>query len=324
VAVTSRGVRVPVAGPTDRPVPVRRRRPRDRSAILAFAVLVAPTVLGLGLFKYVAIGWSFLISLNDARGTLSLGHWVGLANYTFLVRDKDFRDSLVTILVFSAVIVPVTFAASLWLAVLLNTVRRGRAFFRTTFLIPAAVSYVTAALLWKMSLFNGLPSGIANSVLELFGGHAVPWVATQHPPLYWVVLVTLRLWLQVGLYMILFLAGLQSIPQHLYEAAALDGASGWQRFRYVTLPLLRNTSVAILLLMLIAAMQAFDEFYNVFSSGLGGSTTAPVRPPLMYLYGVALGNENYGLGSAGAFLLTLLIVTVTLVQGRLIGFGRKE
>jgi len=303
----------------------RRPRPRtDRSALAAFAVLTAPMVLGLGLFKYVAIGWSLLLSLGDARGTLNPTRWVGLDNYRFLLADPGFRGSLLTVVLFTAFIVPVTFATSLALAVLVNRVRRGRAFFRTAFLVPAAVSYVAAALVWRMALFNGLPSGIANTLGGLLGLDPVPWIATQHPPLYWIVLITLRLWLQVGLYMVLFLAGLQAIPPQLYEAAAIDGASGWRMFRHITLPMLRNTSVAVLLLMTIAGFQAFDEFYNVFSGGLGGSHTAPVHPPLVYLYNIALGDQNYGLGSAGAFLLTLLIIAVTLLQGRITGLGRKD
>jgi multiple sugar transport system permease protein len=310
--------------PAARKVPPRRRR-ADRRAIGAFVVLTAPMVLGLGLFKYVAIGWSLLISFNDARGTLSLGHWVGLANYAFLLKDEAFRSSLWMIVVFTAFIVPVTFAASLALAVGVNSVRRGRAFFRTTFLLPAAVSYVAASLMWKMALFNGLPSGTANTLGALFGMQPHAWLSSGPPPLYWIVIVTLRLWLQVGLYMILFLAGLQAIPAHLYEAAALDGAGRWRSFRHITLPMLRNTSVAILLLILIAAFQAFDEFFNLFSTGLaGGTASAPVRPPLVYLYDSALGDQNYGVGSAGAFILTLIIVTVTLLQGRLVGFGRKD
>lgn len=304
--------------------PARRRRRTDRRAIGAFVVLTAPMVLGLGLFKYVAVGWSFLISFNDARGTLSIGHWVGLDNYVFLLKDEAFRSSLWMIVLFTAFIVPVTFAASLALAVGVNSVRRGRAFFRTTFLLPAAVSYVAASLMWKMALFNGLPSGIANSLGGLFGMQPQAWLTGTTPPLYWIVIVTLRLWLQVGLYMILFLAGLQSIPVHLYEAAALDGAGRRRSFRHITLPMLRNTSVAVLLLILIAAFQAFDEFFNLFNTGQAGNASAPVRPPLVYLYDSALGDQNYGVGSAGAFILTLLIVAVTLLQGRVVGFGRKD
>ncbi|GAA1938962.1 carbohydrate ABC transporter permease [Kitasatospora viridis] len=301
------------------------RRPRtDRRAWAAFALLTGPMLLGLGVFKYLAIGWSFLLSLSQARGTITLGHWVGLDNYRTLLADPAFRGSLVQILLFTAFIVPVTFAASLGLALLVHRIRRGRAVLRTAFLIPTAVSYVAASLLWKMCLFNGLPSGIANMIGSWFGSSAVPWIQSTHPPLYWVVLVTLRLWLQVGFYMVLFLAGLQGIPRDVYEAAALDGATGLRLLRRITLPLLRNTSVAVLMLQFIAAFQAFDEFYNLFSSGLSGTGTAPVQTPLVYLYNTAMGDQDYGIGSAGAFLLTALIVCVTLLQGRITGFGKKE
>jgi multiple sugar transport system permease protein len=124
--------------------------------------------------------------------------------------------------------------------------------------------------------------------------------------------------------MILFLAGLQAISPSLYEAGELDGTTKWQAFRYITLPQLRNTSVAVLLLILIAAFQAFDEFYNLFGTGLSGTATAPVKPPLVYLYDSALGDQNYGVGSAGAFLLTVIIIVITLLQGRLVGFGKKD
>ncbi|MGV9773426.1 carbohydrate ABC transporter permease [Streptosporangium sp. NPDC003464] len=301
----------------------RRGRRTDWKAVGAFTLLTAPMLLGLGLFKYVAIGWSFLLSFSEARGTVDLGSWIGFDNYVFLLEDEAFRSSMTGIILFTFFIVPVTFGMSLGLAVLLHGMRRGRAFFRTSFLIPAAVSYVVAALIWKMSLFNGLPSGVANTIGGLFGWDVQSWIASTDPPLYWIVIITVRLWLQVGLYMILFLAGLQAIPVHLYEAASLDGASRWAQFRHITLPMLRNTSVAILMLILIAAFQAFDEFYNVFITAAGNST-APVRPPLVFLYDTALKGQDYGVGSAGAFLLTLLIILVTLLQGRLVGFGRKD
>ncbi|MER5635509.1 sugar ABC transporter permease [Kitasatospora sp. NPDC002227] len=300
------------------------RRRTDPRAWAAFALLTAPMLIGLGVFKYVAILWSFLLSLSDAHGTIALGHWVGLDNYRRLLGDPAFRTSLGQILLFTAGIVPVTFAVSLGLALLVHRVRRGRAVVRTAFLVPTAVSYVAASLLWKMCLFNGLPAGVANLVGGWFGMSPVPWLQTTDPPLYWIVLVSLRLWLQVGFYLVLFLAGLQNIPRDVYEAAALDGATGLRLLRRITLPLLRGTSVAVLMLQFIAAFQAFDEFYNLFNSGLSGTATAPVQPPLVYLYTTAMGAQDYGLGSAGAFVLTALIVGVTLVQGRVTGFGRAD
>jgi multiple sugar transport system permease protein len=181
---------------------------------------------------------------------------------------------------------------------------------------------VVAATVWKMSIFPGVHFGLANTVLRWFGAQPVAWVATVDPPWYWLVLVTLRLWLQVGFYMILFLAALQRISPALYEAAYVDGAApGWQTFRHITFPQLRATSIAVMVLLLINAYQAFDEFYNVLSSSRGYPTYA--RPPLIDLYYKALGQgQDFGHGSAGAIILTLLIAVVTIAQGRLLGFGR--
>ncbi|MFB4268482.1 carbohydrate ABC transporter permease [Nonomuraea sp. GTA35] len=309
---------------TGRPRRAAGRRAARWPAWRAFLLLTLPMVAGLFLFKYVAIGWGFLLSFNDARGTIALGDWNGLENYRRLLGDPAFTRSLVTILLFTLFIVPVTFALSLGLAVLVNRLRGGRAFFRTTFFIPAAVSYVVGALVWKMSLFSGTPSGVANSLAYLLGYEdSIGWVATVDPPLYWIVLVTVRLWLQTGFYMILFLAGIQQIPAQLYEAARVDGAESEGRlFRHITWPMLRNTSVAVVLLLIINAFQAFDEFYNILASNLSGLGGADGRTPLIYLFQTALGEQNYGAGSAGAFVVTVLIVVFTLLQGRLAGFGR--
>jgi multiple sugar transport system permease protein len=188
------------------------------------------------------------------------------------------------------------------------------------YFLPTACSYVVASLVWKLSIFNGVRFGLANTVLGWFGVENVAWLATTDPPWYWLVIVTVRLWLQIGFYMILFLAGLQRISPELYEAAAVDGArNAWQTFRYITFPQLRATSVAVLLLLLINAYQAFDEFFNLLAKTTWG------RPPLVELYYTALGDsQDYGAGSAGAVILTLLICTVTLLQGKFMGFGRGD
>lgn len=308
-----------------KPAGARRRRV-DWPAWRAFILLTAPIVVGLVLFKYVAMAWGFLLSFSEARGTIALGNWVGLGNYQQLFQDPRFRDALAMIVVFTLVIVPLTFAMSLGLAVLVNRLRGGRAFFRTTFFIPAAVSYVVASLVWKMSLFSGVPASAANALAGFLGRQEpTAWIATVDPPLYWLVIITVRLWLQVGLYMILFLAAIQNIPGELYEAARVDGAaSEWRLFRHITFPLLRNTSIAVTLLLVIAAFQAFDEFYNLLSTGLAGTPGPDGRPPLVYLYDVAMGQQDYGLGSAGAFVITLLIVAFTLVQSRAVGFGKED
>ncbi|MEO6089783.1 MAG: sugar ABC transporter permease [Umezawaea sp.] len=285
----------------------------------AFWLFVGPFALGLLAFVYVPIGWSVVLSFFDARNTVTPTDFVGLSNYVDMLTDGPFLRSLGTFSLFALFIVPLTFVLSLGLALLVNGITFMQAFFRSVFFLPAACSYVVASLVWKLSIFNGVRYGLANTVLGWFGAEPVAWIGSTDPPWYWLVLVTLRLWLQLGFYLILFLAGLQRIPKHLYEAAWIDGAKpGWQTLRHITLPQLRTTSVAVLLLNLIAAYQAFDEFYNVLGSAQGYPPFA--RPPLVYLYYTSLGSggQDFGHGGAGAVLLALLIAAVTLVQGKVI------
>jgi multiple sugar transport system permease protein len=318
----------PTGAPSTTKVPFWKRH--DNEATIAFWVLISPMLIGLGIFTFLPIAWGFLISLSEARNSISVGNWVGLQNYQDMLADDQFIRSLRTILVFTAFIVPLTFAMSLGLAMLVNSVAGPiRPFFRTIFFIPTAVSYVVASLVWRTSIFNGTPYGVANLALfEIFGVEKVySWISPPAGdfPWYWMVLITVRLWLQVGFYMIIFIAGLQEIPKDLYEAAYVDGARpGWTTFRTITLPMLRNTTTAVLLLNFIAAFQAFDEFLNIFGgTGASAGNLSLARPPLVYLYQVGLSNQNYGLASAGAFILTAIIITVTIVQGRIFGFGRS-
>ncbi|WP_010147216.1 carbohydrate ABC transporter permease [Serinicoccus profundi] len=290
---------------------------------LWFWVFVGPFFAGLVLFIYVPIGWSIYLSFFEAYNTVTPTEFVGMANYRDMLTDRAFRDSLLTFVVFAAFIVPTTFALSLLTAVLVARTRVMQAFFRSVFFLPVACSYVVAALIWKMSIFSGMRSGVANALLGLVGASPIPWLSLTAPPWYWLVIVSARLWLQVGFYMILFLAALQRVPTNLYEAAAIDGAEGWQVFRHITWPQLVPASTAVLLLLLINAFQAFDEFYNILS-GFGGYPPY-ARPPLVYLYYTALGTgQNFGDGSAGAVILTVLIAALALAQTRLLRLGGRD
>ena len=302
----------------------RRRRllgTQDRN--LWFWVFVGPFFLGLLVFVYVPILWSIWLSFFTARNTVTPTEFVGLGNYADMLSDPAFRSSMLTFVVFAAFIVPTTFALSLGLALLVHRARWFQPFFRSVFFLPTACSYVVATLVWKMSIFSGVRFGLANTVLAWFGVAPTPWLSVTQPPWYWLVIVTVRLWLQVGFYMILFLAALQRISPTLYEAAAIDGAVGWKVLRYITVPQLAATSSAVLLLLLVNAFQAFDEFYNLLSST--GQYPPYARPPLVYLYYTALGSgQDFGHGSAGAVILTLVIAVVALGQGRLMRFGRED
>lgn len=310
-----------------RPSPGHPRRPSPgggpRGSARWFWVFVGPFFAGLLVFIYIPIAWSIYLSFFDARNTVSPSPdaFVGLRNYVDMLTDPDFVSSLRTFAVFAAFIVPVTFALSLLTAVMVARTRVAQSFFRSVFFLPTACSYVVASLIWKMSIFSGTPSGLANTVLYAAGRETIPWLSVTSPPWYWLVIVSARLWLQIGFYMILFIAGLQRINPTLYEAAAIDGAIGWTAFRTITLPLLRPTSVAVLLLLLINAFQAFDEFFNILSTFAGYPPYA--RPPLIYLYYVALGRgQDFGHGGAGAVILTLTIAIVALAFGRV--FRRED
>jgi multiple sugar transport system permease protein len=293
---------------------------QDRN--LWFWVFVGPFFLGLLAFVYVPILWSIWLSFFTARNTVTPTEFVGLGNYADMLSDPAFRSSMLTFVVFAAFIVPTTFALSLGLALLVHRARWFQPFFRSVFFLPTACSYVVASLVWKMSIFSGVRFGLANTVLAWFGVAPTPWLSVTQPPWYWLVIVTVRLWLQVGFYMILFLAGIQRISPTLYEAAAIDGAEGWKVFRHITLPQLRATSTAVLLLLLINAVQAFDEFYNILSTF--GTYPPYARPPLVYLYYTALGSgQDFGHGSAGAVILTLIIAIVAVVQGRILRLGDR-
>ncbi|QNE21110.1 sugar ABC transporter permease [Kribbella qitaiheensis] len=319
--MTAQGLQQPALA-TGRASLGRRLRGRyDRN--LWFGIFVGPFVLGLIVFVYVPIIWSVVLSFFDAHNTVTPTKFVGLGNYLDMIRDGAFRSSLLTFILFALFIVPTTFVVSLGLALLVNRARFARTFFRSVYFLPTACSYVVASLVWKLSIFSGVRFGLMNTVLSWFGVEPIAWLSVTQPPWYWLVIVTARMWLQAGFYMILFLAGLQRISPTLYEAAAIDGASGPRVLRFITLPQLRATSTAVLLLLLINAFQAFDEFYNLLSSS--GSYPPYARPPLVYLYYAALGQgQDFGHGSAGAVILTLLIAVIALSQNRILGLGRRE
>jgi len=306
-----------------RQIAARRRRLRTT---LEFWGMAGPLVLGLLIFTFVPLIWGFMISLHDSRGTINLAKFVGFENYQYLLANPEFLKSLGVVIQFAIFIVPTTFALSLFLAVLVDNAAFAKGFFRSVFFVPTAISYVIASMIWRMSIFNGLPYGLANAFLWIFEVAPISWIGTVKPPWYWLVLVTVRLWLQVGFYMILFIAGMQSIPAELYEAARVDGAaSKWTLFWRITFPLLRNTSVFVLLINIIHAFNAFAEFFNILGGTFAtGGLLSLARPPLVYLYQIALSSQEYGRGTAGAFILAALIILATLIQTRISGGLGKE
>lgn len=158
--------RAQTAPPPARPA---RRRRGLAGVTSSFWIFVGPFVIGLVIFVYAPIIWSIVLSFSRAQNTVTPGDWVGLQNYLDLLQPGPFLDSLVTFTIFAIFIVPLTFAMSIGLALLLNRITVARAFFRSAFFLPTACSYVVASLVWKLSIFNGVRFGLANQVIGWFG-----------------------------------------------------------------------------------------------------------------------------------------------------------
>lgn len=288
---------------------------------LVFWVMVGPLLVGTILFSFGPLLWGVLVSLFESRLRIDLDRFVGIDNYRYVLTNEAFLKALWTVVVFAAFIVPTTFCLAMLLAVLVQNAAFGKAFFRSVFFIPTAISYVIASLIWRMSIFSGLPYGVANQALWILKVQPIPWIGLAQPPVYWLVLVSVRLWLQLGFQMILLLAAMQDIPQELYEAARVDGAeSKWLLFRNITFPMIRNTSVFLIIMNIIHAFNAFAEFFNI----LGGTMSSAgmlrlARPPLVWLYQVAMNEQRYGVASAGGVIVGLMIILITVVQTKLSG-----
>ncbi len=274
---------------TGRWATLTKRRPSP------FWTFVGPFIIGLFLFTFVPIAWGFVLSFFRAYNTVHPTEFIGLENYRALLTSTAFQNSLITGVVYTFFIVPVSFVGALGLASLVNRLPVGHGHVAHR-VLPAGRVLVRGGRpdLAHEHLQRPAVRTWPTPVLHVFGIPPQAWIGTAQPPLYWIVLVTVRLWLQLGAFMIIFLAGIQEIPRPLYEAATVDGAKpGWQTFRHITFPLLRNTSVAVGLLLAITAIQAFDEFYNIFAGlsagagqGTGGQLSGPTADGLPVQRGV--------------------------------------
>lgn len=271
-------------------------------------VLLAPTLLGLALGVLGSVAATMGISLFD-WDLATPPEWVGLQNYADLPSDRKFSKALVNTLLFSGLYVPSTVVLSLLVAVLLNRQLVGKSLFRLLFFLPVVSSPTAVGLVW--SWIYSKDQGLLNSMLEAVGMTPVHWLSSRMA-LYSVVVV--NVWGAVGEGMIIFLAGLQAIPHHLYEAATLDGAGRRGQFLFITLPLLVPSIFFQTILSTINAFQAFDYIY-ILTSIQGGGSTVPTLVFNMYREGF-----NYfrmGNAAAQAVVLAAMIMALTLIYARL-------
>ncbi len=260
---------------------------------------ISPWLLTLG-----PVLFSFLMSLTD-WDMINPPKWVGAANYgAILTDDFRFRQSLKVTAVYAAVAVPLGLVCSLALAMLLNLNLCGMRAFRTIFYIPAILPGVAVAMVWQ-AVFRP-QGGIFNSILGWFGAAPLPWLTAPE----WALpsFIIMSLW-GVGGGMIIYLAGLQSVPTHLYEAAEIDGAGSWRKFRNVTLPMISPTILFNLIMGVVGSFQVFTSSFVMTQGGPAYSTLFYV----LYLYFKAFKYLQMGYACALAWILFGVILSLTLV-----------
>jgi multiple sugar transport system permease protein len=274
---------------------------------------VAPALLVIAVFFFFPIVAAFLISLTDfdiyALADLANLRFVGLSNYAKLLETPLFWQALGNTLYFVVAGVPLSIAASLGAALLLNSrLARFKPLFRTALFAPVVTTLVAVAVIWRY-LFN-TRYGLLNYALGAIGIDPVDWLGDPH----WAMpaIILFAVWKNFGYNMIIFLAGLQSIPEELYEAARIDGASLWRQFRSVTLPMLSPVVLLVTILTVAGYFQLFAEPYVMTQGGPLQSTVSV----LYFMYEEGFKWWNLGSASAVAFVLFLLIFAVTALQLR--------
>lgn len=283
---------------------------REQRAAYLF---LSPWLLGLLVFWLVPIVGSLLLSFSE-WDIITSPEWVGLDNYRDMIDDRTFWLSIRVTLKYLLLSVPLYIVCGLLLSLVLNLKIRGINVFRTILFLPSVLSGVAVAVLW-VALLNP-DVGAVNEFLRALGMEDPPrWLDSPTWAVPSVVLV--GLW-GIGGGAIIYLAGLQNIPAQLYEAALLDGAGPWQRFRYVTLPMITPTLLFVLLTSLIEAFQVFDIAYVLSRGGQGGLGDS-LQFYLINLWNEAFVNSNYGYASALAWVLVLTAAAVILVIFRTSG-----
>jgi multiple sugar transport system permease protein len=283
----------------------RTRRAEARAA----RALVTPAVVLLIVFFFVPVLLGFLLSLTNARLVSPQGpQFVGLDNFSRLLSDPLFWKSLRNTLYFGVVVVPLQSGFALGLALLINTRIRGINAYRAVYFIPVVTSIVVVSILWT---FMYQRDGLVNHMLQAVSFNLVQgtdWL--NNPSTAMPAIIFMSIWQAVGFHMIIWLAGLQTIPGDLYEAAELDGAGTWQRFRYVTWPGLRATRSFILVTITIAALSLFAQIKIMTNGGPLDSTSTIVFQSVRAGY----GQQQTAYASAISLVFFILVLAVSLVQ----------
>jgi alpha-1,4-digalacturonate transport system permease protein len=301
-----------VMGPLQKQIGVKR---------MAY-VFVLPNLLVFGIFILLPMALNFYYAFTGGTNLFPEDRpFVGMENFTRLFdcedffrpntcREDRFARAATNTALFVISEVGLIVAVSLITALALNRKIAARGFFRSVFFYPVLLSPVVVALIWKWILQQ---NGLLNAVIIGLGGDRITFLTSADWARFWVVIISV--WAQMGFYTLILLAGLQAIPPELYEAASIDGASGWRTFRSITLPLLMPTMLVVLVLALIRAVQVFDVVFAFTGGGPGTATQYMVQ--YVYDTGFASQSKQYGLAASASVVLAVVLMVMTLAQLRL-------
>jgi multiple sugar transport system permease protein len=280
-----------------------------RRQALAGYMFIAPAMVIFFVFTLLPVAIALYLSLTN-YDVFTRIDWVGAANYQDVFDDEFFWRALVNTTTYTAWTIPLSMAIGLGLALLLNQKLRGLGIYRTIYYVPVVTSMVAVAMIW-IQLFDPLYGVISNS-LEAIGIRGIDWLGDPNLAMPSVIVVSV--WKVIGWNMLIYLAGLQGIPDYLKEAAAIDGANRWQSFFRITLPLLQPTTFFIFVTSLIGAFQVFDQVYVMTGGGPANATTTLVNQ----IYKAAFRNFDMGYAAAMSFVLFGIILVISLLSMRAI------
>ncbi|NPV10069.1 MAG: sugar ABC transporter permease [Anaerolineae bacterium] len=287
-------------------VPARRAlgpvaRDQRRTGIL---FVIVPMALFL-VFSVIPMGFACYLSFTDFKFTRA-PIWTGLENFSYLATDKVFRTALRNTALYALGVVPTGMVLSLFVALLLNQKIRGIVIFRTAYYLPVVTSTVASAVVWMWMFATDV--GILNAGLEMVGLPPQRWLMDTRLALPSVMFMSV--WKSLGYSMIIYLAALQGIPGHLYEAAEIDGASSWHKFWSITLPLLKATTFFIFVTSVISSFQVFGSVFVMTQGGPGYATTTIVHQ----IYLNAFKYLRMGYGAAEALVLFAIIFILSMIN----------
>lgn len=270
-------------------------------------LMIFPNVAIYFVFIFIPVLWAIYLSFTSYT-ILNPGDWVGLSNYASLLKDGIFHKAFWNTMIFWVLNVVPTIMLGLVVAAMLNAKIRAVALFRGAIYLPGVLSSVAVSMAWLWLLHPR--NGPVNAIVKMFGIPPQNWL--QDPALALPVVIVVSIWTSVGFAMIIYLAGLQGIPSHLYEAASIDGATGLKKFIHITIPMLRPITFFLFITLTIRSFQVFDIVYILTGGGPLNSTTTIVNQ----IVKTAFEEYKMGYASAQAIVLLLITIVVTMVNYR--------